>query len=127
MRCSLALRHYCSNDICEMARESCNARNAFGLSVEPLVEHDKLELWQPVFQSGFQVGLIEELCVRPPRANDTFIASDNRLATVGPFLIGDKDEFVDELCRLRIAQDKAFLIVPDGGADTLTGDRPECP
>ncbi len=126
MRSSLGRRHICSNDICELARESCNARNALGLRVEPLVEHDLLELWQPVFQSGFQVGLIEELCVRQPRANDAFIASDNRLATVGRFLIGDKDEFVDELCRLRIAQDKAFLIVADGGADHLIGDRQEC-
>ena len=89
------------------------------------MEHDVLEFRQPVFQPGLQVGVVEELGVGQPRADDALVAGDDRLAAVARLHIGDQDELVGELGGLRIAQHEAFLVVADGGADHLAGDREE--
>ena len=89
------------------------------------MEHDLLELRQPVFQPRLQIGLVEEFGIGEPRADHPLVAGDNCFAAVGGLFIGDQNEFVDELRRLRIAQHEAFLVVADGGADHLLRDRQE--
>ena len=84
-----------------------------------------VELRQPVFQPGLQVGVVEELGVGQPRADDALVAGDDGLAAVGGFFIGDQNEAVDQLGGLRIAQHEAFLVGADGRADHLVGDRQE--
>ena len=53
-----------------------------------------VELRQPVFEPGLQIGLVEEFRVRQPRADHALVAGDDRLAAVGGFHVGDEDEFV---------------------------------
>ena len=72
-----------------------------------------------------QIGLVEELRVRQPRADDALVAGDDRRAAVARLDVGDEDELVGELRGLRIAHHEAFLVVADGGADDLLGDREE--
>ena len=105
----------------QLGRQSLDALDALGLRAELLVEHDLLELRQPVFQPGLQIGLVEELRVGQPRADDALVAGDDRLAAVRGLDVGDQDEVVGELPGLRIAQHEAFLVVADGGADHLGG------
>ncbi len=45
------------------------------------------------------------------------------LTAVGRLDVGGEDEFVGEFFRLGIAQHKALLVVADGGADHLAGNR----
>ena len=59
-----------------------------GLRAELLVEHDLLELRQPVFQPRLQIGLVEELGVGEPRADDALVAGDDRLAAVARLDVG---------------------------------------
>ena len=47
----------------ELRRQSLNALNALGLRAELLVEHDLLELRQPVFKLHLKIGLVEEFRV----------------------------------------------------------------
>ena len=68
-----------------------------------------LEFRQAVFESRFQVGLIEEFGVGQPGADDALIAGDDGFAAVFCLDIGDEDEFVDQLGVCRVAQHKAFL------------------
>ena len=103
--------------------ERNDARDALGLRTELLVEHDVLEFRQPVFQPRFQIGLVKELGIGQPRADDALVAGDDCLAAIRGFLVGDQDELVGEPGGGGVAQHEAFLVVADGGADHLLGDR----
>ena len=109
----------------ELRGQPLDALDALGLRAELLVEHDVLELRQPVFQPRLQIGLVEELRVGKPRADHALVAGDDGLAAVLGLDVGDQDELVDELRRLRVAQHEAFLVGADGGADHLVRDREE--
>ena len=89
------------------------------------MKHDLLEFRQPVFQPGLQVGLVEKLRVGKPRADHALVAGDDRLAAVAGLDVGGEDELVGELAGLGIAHHKTLLVVADGGADHLAGDRQE--
>ncbi len=125
LRRALGLGDIGADDRRKMARQRNDARDALGLGAELLVEHDVLELRQPVFQPRLQIGLVEELRIRQPRADHALVAGDDRLAAVGRLDVRDQNEFVGELRRFRIAHHKAFLVVADGGADDLFGDGEE--
>ena len=85
----------------------------------------KFEFRQPVFQPRLQVGVVEELGVGKPRADDALVAGDDRTSAVGRLLVRHQYELVDQLGVLRIAQHEAFLVVADGGADHFAGDGQE--
>ena len=89
------------------------------------MEHDVVELRQPVLEPGLEIRLVEEFRIRQPRADHALVAAYNGLAAVVGFDVGGEDELVGELARLGIADDKAFLVVSDGGADHLARDRQE--
>ncbi len=125
LRGALGLGDVGADDGRELGGKRHDAGDALGLRAELLVEHDLLELRQPVFQPRLQVGVVEELGVGQPRADDALVAGDDRLAAVGGFFVGDQNEAVDQLGGLRIAQHEAFLVGADGGADHLVGDRQE--
>ena len=99
--------------------------DALGLRPELLVKHDVLEFRQPVFEPRLQIGLVEELRIRQPRADDALVAGDDCLAAVVGFEIGDEQKLVDELGVRGVAQHEAFLVVADGGADHFFGDLQE--
>ena len=84
----------------QLRRQSLNALNALGLGAELLVEHDLLELRQPVFKLQLKIGLVEELRVAQARADDALVAGDDRLAAVLGLGVRDQDEAVDELAGL---------------------------
>src|SRR5215467_11258147 len=54
-------------------RERRDARDALRLRAELLVEYDVLEFGKPIFQTPFQVGLVEELGIGEPRTDDTLL------------------------------------------------------
>ena len=124
-RGALGLGAVGADHIAQLARQRVDARDALGLRAELLVEHDAFEFRQPVFQPCLQVGVVEELGVGKPRADHALVAGDDRLAAVARFLVGHQNELVHELGGLRIAQHEAFLVVADGRADHLAGDRQE--
>ena len=93
------------------------------LRAELLVEDDVLELRQPLFERRLQIGLVEELRIRQPRADDALVAGDDGRAAVGRLDVGDEDEAVGE--RLALAHHEAFLVGADGGADHLGRDLEE--
>ena len=107
------------------AGELLDALDALGLRAELLVEHDVLELRQPVFEPRLQVRLVEELRIRQPRADDALVAGDDGLAAVLGLDVGDEQELVDELGMRGVAHDEAFLVVADGGADHFFRDVQE--
>jgi hypothetical protein len=96
--------------------------NALGLGAELLVKDDVVEFRQPVFQPRLEIGLVEELGIGQPRADDALVAGDDLLAAVLGLDIGDQDELAGEPRGLGIAQHEAFLVVADGGADDLGRD-----
>ena len=110
---------------CQLTGERDDARDAFFLRAELFVKDDLREFRQPRFERRLQVGLVEELGVAQARADDALIASDDRLAAVAGLDIGDENELVDELRRLRIAQHETFLVGADGRADHLAGNGEE--
>src|SRR5207247_1882816 len=71
--------------------------NALVLRAKLLVEDDVLEFRQPVFEAELQVGVVEELRVGQPRADDALVAGDDRLAAVGRFGVGGEDETSSKL------------------------------
>ncbi len=72
---------------------------------------------------GLQIRLVEEFRIAQPRTDHAFVAGDDGVAAVGRLDIGGEDEFVGQLARLGIPDDEALLVVADGGADHLVGDR----
>ena len=82
LRRALGLGDIGADDRREMPGQRVDARDALGLRAELFVEHDLLEFRQPVFQPRLQIGLVEELRVRQPRADDALVAGDDRLAAV---------------------------------------------
>ena len=52
-----------ADDAARAVRQSLDALNALGLRAELLVEHDVLELRQPVLKPHLKIGLVEELRV----------------------------------------------------------------
>src|SRR6266850_2155111 len=86
----------------ELRSQSFNAFNAFRLRAELLVEDDVLEFRQPVFKPDLQIGLIEELRIRQPRADHALVAGDDRLAAVRSLSVGDEDETSSELGALTL-------------------------
>ncbi len=84
-----------------------------------------LEFGQAVFEPRLKVGVVEELGVGEPGADDALVAGDDRRAAVACLFIRNENELVDELGRLRVAQHEAFLVVADGGAHHLVRDRQE--
>jgi hypothetical protein len=106
----------------QLGGQSGNPFNAIGLRAELLVEHDVLELRQALFELCLQIGLVEELRIREPRADHAPVAGNDRLAAVGGFGVRREDEAVGKAPGLRIAQHEAFLVDADGGADHLVGN-----
>ena len=121
-RGALRLLHVGADERRKLGCEPLDALDALGLRAELLVKHDILELRQPVFEPRLQIGLVEELRIRQPRADHALIAGDDRLAAVGRLDVGNEDELVDQLGVRRIAQHEAFQVGADGGADHLLGD-----
>src|SRR5271165_5000851 len=109
----------------DLGSQPFDTRDAFGLRAKLFVEHDGLELRQTILQTRLQVGLVEELRVRQAGADHALVAADDGLAAVGGFDIRREDELVGELARPGIADDEAFLVFADGGADHFAGDRQE--
>ena len=109
----------------DLGRQPLDALDALALRAQLFVKHDLLEFRQPIFELGLQVGLVEKLRVAQPRADHALVAGDDGLAAVARFDIGGEDEFVGELSGFGIADDKAFLVVADGGADHFARDRQE--
>src|SRR5271165_695470 len=105
----------------DLGSQPFDTRDAFGLRAKLFVEHDGLELRQTIFQTRLQVGLVEELRVRQAGADHALVAADDGLAAVGGFDIRREDELVGELARPGIADDEAFLVFADGGADHFAG------
>ncbi len=83
-----------------------------------------LEFRQPVFQPGLQIGLVEELGIRQPRADHALVAGDDRLAAVGRLHVGNQNEARRERA-IALLHHEAFLVVADGGADHFRRDREE--
>src|SRR5918993_2022125 len=129
------------------------ALHALVLRAELLVEHDALELLQPVFQPYLLVRLPEEFCIGEARAHHALVAAHDGPAAVAGDEVGHKNESIGERALLSsplwgggggggvcaglirfsagtptpspspqggwLAQDEAFLVGPDGGADHL--------
>ncbi len=78
----------------KLGGDARDARDALGLGAELFVEHDVLELGQPVFEPRLEIGLIEELRVGKTRADHALVAGDDRAAAVLRLDVGDENEFV---------------------------------
>jgi len=109
----------------DLARKPLDALDARTLRTQLLVEHDVVELRQPVLKLRLEVRLVEELCIRQPGADHALVAGDDGLAAVGGFDIRGQDELVGEIALLGIADHKTLLVVADGGTDHLVGDLEE--
>ena len=78
LRRALGLGDIGADERREMACKRNDARDALGLGAELFVEHDVLELRQAVFQPRLEIGLVEELRIRQPRADHALVAGDDR-------------------------------------------------
>src|SRR6185369_10945409 len=107
----------------KLARQPLDAPDALALVAKLLVKDNRIEFRQAIFELGLQIGLVKEVCVAQSRADHALIAVNNRLAAIAGLDIGDQDELVGELPGLGIAHHKTFLVVADGGADHLGGNR----
>ncbi len=87
------------------------------------MKYDVLEFRQPIFQLRLQIGLVEKLRIAQSRTDHALVAGNDGLAAVGGFDVGGEDEFAGQLAGLGIADDKAFHVVADRGADHLARDR----
>src|SRR5258708_33953024 len=74
-------------------------------------------------QLRLQIGLVEKLRIAQSRTDHALVAGNDGLAAVGGFDVGGEDEFAGQLAGLGIADDKAFHVVADRGADPLARDR----
>ena len=116
-------------------RQSRDALDPLALRPQFLVEHDaeRAQLGEalverlafaPVIGEVGEVGRPEMPGVGEPRSHDAAVARRDRRAAVAGDQVGDQQELVGELSRV-IAQDKAFLIGADGGADHFRRDAEE--
>jgi hypothetical protein len=99
----------------DLIGEPLDAFDALPLRAELLVKNDVLEFRQPVLQPRLEIGLVEELGVGEPRADDPLVAGDDRLATVLRLDIGDENKFVSE----------SALVLRDGALRLLRMRRGE--
>ena len=120
----------------DLARESLDPVDAFGLRAELLVEDDaeRVELRQALVErlpglvlvvgQVIEVGQPEVARVGEARPHDAGVAGRDRRAAVGSDQVGDEDEPVGELA-VRVPHDEALLVGADGGADHLRGNVEE--
>ena len=112
----------CSRDL---ERQFLDAFHPILLGAEFFVKRDAGQFIGHFVEGLLEILLPEELGIRQSRANDLFVAGDDRGAAVGGRQVGNEQEPVGEFLRLGIAQGEALLVLLHGGCQNLAGNLQE--